>query len=160
MQNGEHDILSKKYVQKKPAPAPKIKVSFKLYIQAYISHSPLPQVKLDKEYVKKLSRSTLVTPFLTASTTDTGAQVIILGHTHLSKMGLNISCLHSTDTIMDCADDTATGAMGVCFGCVRGKLAPINDLKAMRQMKMYRQNRQLVSDTCIASWRGDASPGT
>ena len=61
---------------------------------------------------------------------------------------------------MDCANDTVTGAMGVCFGCVRGKLAPINDLKAMRQMKMYRQNRQLVSDTCIASWRGDASPGT
>ena len=34
-----------------------------------------------------------------------------------------------------------------------GVKAPMNDLKAMQQMRMYRQHKQLVSDTCIASWR-------
>ena len=34
-----------------------------------------------------------------------------------------------------------------------GVKATMNDLKAMQQMIMYRQHRQLVSDTCIASWR-------
>ena len=29
----------------------------------------------------------------------------------------------------------------------------MNDLKAMQQMRMYRQLNQLVSDTCMASWR-------
>ena len=121
LQNEEHDVLSNKYLQKKPAPAPKIKVSSKLDIQAYKSHSLPLKVKLDKEYVKKLARSTLITPFFTASTADTGSQVIILGHTHLAKMGKNISCLHRTDAVMNCANATATGAMAVFFGCVRGK---------------------------------------
>ena len=35
LQNEEHDKLSNKFVQKKPAPAPKIKVSIKLNIPAY-----------------------------------------------------------------------------------------------------------------------------
>ena len=34
-----------------------------------------------------------------------------------------------------------------------GVNAPMNDLKAMQQMRMYRQFNQLVSDTCMASWR-------
>ena len=34
-----------------------------------------------------------------------------------------------------------------------GVNAPMNDLKAMQQMRMYRQYRPLVSDTCISSWR-------
>ena len=34
-----------------------------------------------------------------------------------------------------------------------GVKAPMNDLKAMQQMRMYRQFNQLVSDTCMASWR-------
>ena len=41
--------------------------------------------------------------------------------------------------------------------CLQGYLgvnAPMNDLKAMQQMRMYRQYRpSLVSDTCISSWR-------
>ena len=37
LQNEEHDVRSNKYIQKKPAPAPKIKVVFKLEIQAYKS---------------------------------------------------------------------------------------------------------------------------
>ena len=78
---------------------------------------------MDSEYAKKLAKSTMVSPYLTASTADTGAQVIILGHNHLDKVGLNISCLHRTETVMDCANATATGAMGVFFGCVRGKSA-------------------------------------
>ena len=86
-----------------------------------LTSQPSLEVKLDKEYVKKLYRSTLVTPFLTASKADTGAQVIILGHTHLAKMGKNISCLHRTDAVMNCANATAMGAMAVFFGCVRGK---------------------------------------
>ena len=51
---------------------------------------------MDREYAKKLARSTMVSPYLRASTAETGAQVIILGHNHLDKVGLNISCLHRT----------------------------------------------------------------
>ena len=63
----------------------------------------------------------MITPLLTASTADTGTQVIILGHNHLAKMGLNNLCLHRTETVMDCANSTVTGAIGVIFGCVRGQ---------------------------------------
>ena len=31
--------------------------------------------------------------------------------------------LHRTDTVMDCSNDTATVAMGVFFGCIKGKSA-------------------------------------
>ena len=56
----------------KPAPAPKIKVTFKVEIQVYKSHSQPLAVKLDLEYVKKLAKFTMITPLLTASTADTG----------------------------------------------------------------------------------------
>ena len=81
LQNEEHDKLSIKIMQKKPAPQPKIKVSIKLDIPAYISHSPPLEIKMGKEYLKKLTRSTTVSPDLAASTADTGAQVIILATT-------------------------------------------------------------------------------
>ena len=76
-----------------------------------------------KEYVKKMTTTTTVNPYLTVSTADTGAPVIILGHNHLNKMGLNISCLHRTETVMDCTNATAMWTMGVFFGCIRGKSA-------------------------------------
>ena len=47
--------------------------------------------------------------------------MIILGHNNLEKIRLNILCLHKTLTVLDCASSTATGAMGVFFGCARGK---------------------------------------
>ena len=71
-----------------------------------------------REYVKKMTTATMVNPYLTVSTADTGAQVIILGHNHLDKVALNISC--TPQRLMDCADNTATVAMGVFFGCIRG----------------------------------------
>ena len=49
-----------------------------------------------KEFVKKLTTTTTVNPYLSAPTGDTGAQVIMLGQNHLDKIGLNISCLLST----------------------------------------------------------------
>ena len=52
--NEEHDKLSNKFVQKKPAPAPKIKVSIKLNIAAYKSHSLPLEIKMDMEYAKPL----------------------------------------------------------------------------------------------------------
>ena len=64
---------------------------------------------------------TTINPYLSAPTADTGAQVIILGHSHSSKIGLNISCLPRTATVLDCANASATGAMGVSYGCIRGK---------------------------------------
>ena len=70
-----------------------------------------------KEFVKKLT--TMINPYLSAPTADTGAQVI--GHNHLSKIGLNISCLHRTDAVLDCANASATVAMGMFHGCIRGK---------------------------------------
>ena len=74
MPNEEHDKLSNKFVQKKPAQSPKIKVSIKLYIPAYKSHSPPLEIKMDSEYTKKLAKSTMVSPYLTGSTADTGAR--------------------------------------------------------------------------------------
>ena len=45
LQNEEYNKLSNKFVEKKPALSPKIKVSIKLDIQAYKAHSsPLEQV--------------------------------------------------------------------------------------------------------------------
>ena len=100
----------------KPALSPKIKVSVKLNIQAYKSHSPPLKIMINKEYVKKMTITNMINPYLSVSTGDTGAQVIILGHNHLNKVGLNFSCLHRTETVMDCANATAKGAMGVFFG--------------------------------------------
>ena len=68
-----------------------------------------------------MTTANMINPYLSVSTADTGNQVIILGHNHLNKVGLNISCLHRTETVMDCANATATGAMGVFFGCIRCK---------------------------------------
>ena len=73
------------------------------------------EVKFSTDYVRFLSKSSVITPFFTASTADTGAQVIILGHNHLESIGLNISCLHKTLTVLDFANLTATGAMGVFY---------------------------------------------
>ena len=49
--------------------------------------------------------------------------MIILGHNHLESIRLKIPCLHKTSTVLDCANLTVTGAMGVFYGCVRGKSA-------------------------------------
>jgi hypothetical protein len=35
--------------------------------------------------------------------------VTVLGHNHLAKMGLNISCMHRTNMVMDCANLMVTG---------------------------------------------------
>ena len=88
LQNEEHDKLPNKFVQKKPAPPPKIKVSIKLDIPSYKAHSSPFKIKMDREYVKKLTKSTTVSPYLTASTTDTGSQVIILGYNYLGQGGI------------------------------------------------------------------------
>ena len=40
LQNEQFNKLSNKFIQKRPDPAPKIKVSIKLDIPAYKSHSP------------------------------------------------------------------------------------------------------------------------
>jgi hypothetical protein len=102
---------------------------------------------MDREYAKKLARSTMVSPYLRASTAETGAQVIILGHNHLDKVGLNISCLHRTKTVMDCFNDTATGAMGVFFGCVRGKSAATGKMLVHRGMVYVIERRIMMAMT-------------
>ena len=76
-----------------------------------------------KEFVKKLTMTTTINPYLWAPTANTGAQVIILGHNHLGKKGLNILCLHRTTVVPDCANASTSGAMGVFYGCIRGKSA-------------------------------------
>jgi hypothetical protein len=42
---------------------------------------------MTRESVKKLTTTTTINPYLLAPTADTGAQVIILGHNHLTKIG-------------------------------------------------------------------------
>ena len=78
---------------------------------------------MTKEFVKKLTTTPTINPYISAPTADTGAQVIILGQNHLTKIGLNISCLHRMAAVLDCANASATGAMGVFYGCIRGKSA-------------------------------------
>ena len=56
------------------------------------TNSPPLEIQMAREYVKKMTTATMVNPYLTVSTADTGAQVIILGHNHLDKVALNISC--------------------------------------------------------------------
>ena len=68
-------------------PKSKSALRWLMVIQAYKSHSPPLAVKLDLEYVKLLAKSTMITPLLTASMADTGAQVIILEHNHLACTG-------------------------------------------------------------------------
>jgi hypothetical protein len=86
---------------------------------AYKTHSPPLKIMMTREFVKKLTTTTTINPYLSAP----GAQVIILGHNHLSKIGWNISCLHRTAAVLDCANASATRAMGVLYGCIRGKSA-------------------------------------
>ena len=38
------------------------------------------------------------------------------------RLGLNITCLHCTSAVLDCANASANGAMGMFYGCIRGKL--------------------------------------
>ena len=56
---------------------------------------------MTKEFVKKLTTTTTFNPYLSAPTADAGAQVIILGHNHLSRIGLTISSLHHTAAVLD-----------------------------------------------------------
>ena len=65
--------------------------------------------------------TTTINPYLSSPKADTGAQVIIRGHNHLSKIGLNTTCLHRTAAVVNCANASATGAMGMFYGCIRGK---------------------------------------
>ena len=110
MSNEEYQQLSNKFVEQKPALSPKIQVNVKLDIQAYKSHSPPLKIMMTKEFVKKLTTMTTINPYLTAPMANTGTQVIILGHNHLSKIGLNISCLHRTVAVLDCANASIRGA--------------------------------------------------
>ena len=64
LQNEQFD----KFIKMRPDPVPKIKISIKLDIPSYKSHSPPLQVKYSKDYVRFLSKSTIITPFITAST--------------------------------------------------------------------------------------------
>ena len=121
MPNEKYNKLSKKFVEEKPALSQKIKVSSKLDIQAYKSHSLPLKIMMAKEFMKKMTTTNMINPYLSESTADTGAQVIILGHNHNHRIGLNIPCLHRTEMVLDCANASATGAMGVFFGCIRGK---------------------------------------
>jgi hypothetical protein len=109
--NEEYHKLLKKFVEKKPALSPKIRVSVKLDIQANESHSPPLKIMMAEEFGRKLATMTTINPYLSAPTADTVAQVIILGHNHSGKIGLNISCLPRTATLLDCANASATGAM-------------------------------------------------
>ena len=49
---------------------------------------------------------------------------------------MNISCLHPTETVMDCANVTATCALKVFFGYIRGKSAVTGKTLVHRRM-MY-----------------------
>jgi hypothetical protein len=61
----------------------------KLDIQAYKSHSTPLKIIMAKEFMKKMITMTTINPHLSVSMADNGAQVIILGHNRLSKIGLN-----------------------------------------------------------------------
>ena len=113
MSNKEYHQLSNKFVEQKPALSPTIQVNIKLDIKAYKTHSLPLEIMMTREIVKKLTTTTTINPYLSAPTADTGAQVIILGHNHLSKIGLHIACLHRTAAVLDCANASATGALGV-----------------------------------------------
>ena len=52
----------------------------------------------------------------------------------MAKMGLSTSCLHTTDTVMDCANSTVTKAIGVFFGCVRGQSEVTGKMLVQREM--------------------------
>ena len=76
---------------------------------------------MNEEFVKQPTTTTTINPYLSAPTAHSGEQVIILWHNHLNKIGLNILCLHRTDAVLDCANASATVAMGMFHGCIRGK---------------------------------------
>ena len=76
-----------------------------------------------KEFVKKLTMTATVNSYLSATTAGTGAHMIILGQNHLDKIGLNISFLHRTTAVLDCANASAIWAMGIFYGCIRGRSA-------------------------------------
>ena len=73
LQNQQFDKLLNKFVQRRPDPALKIMVSIKLDIQAFKSQSPPLEVKFSADYVKFLSKSSVIRPCFTTSTADTGA---------------------------------------------------------------------------------------
>ena len=87
-----------------------IMVNIKLDIMVYKTHSTPLKIMMAKEFVRKLATATTVNPYLSAPTADTRAQLIIVGHNHLDKIGLNISCFHRTKAVLDCANASATGA--------------------------------------------------
>ena len=101
----------------KPAVAPRLQVSIKLDIQSYKSHSPPLECRLRQEFFQD-SGSQLYT---VTSTADTGAKTNILGLNHLNKIGLTVSCLHRTPTVLDCANATVSDVIGVFLGCIRGE---------------------------------------
>ena len=98
LSNEEYQQHSNQFVEQKPSLSP---VDVKLDIQAYKSQSPPLKIMMTKEFMKKLTTMIMINPYLAAPTANSGAQVIILGHNHLSKIGLNISCLHRTAAVLD-----------------------------------------------------------
>ena len=118
LKNEEFDHYLNKYVERKPAPPPKINVSIKLDIRSYKTHDPPLECKIALDYVQKCKDSKLQ-PYVAASTADTGAQANILGLNHLNKLGLNIGCLHRSATIMDCANSSKNEVIGAFLGCIR-----------------------------------------
>jgi hypothetical protein len=60
LSNEEYLQLPNKFVEQKPALLTKIQVNVKLDIQAYTSHSPPLKIMMTKEFVKKLTTTTLL----------------------------------------------------------------------------------------------------
>ena len=122
LSNEEFDKVLQKFVKKPAAPPPTIKITVRLDIAAYVEHDPVLDARLTEEFLNKLkSRGEPMPPHQVTATTDTGAQAIIMGHTHLEKMGLDMSSLHMSSVTMDCANSTAMNALGVFYGYIRGK---------------------------------------
>ena len=138
----EHEEWSPKHKSfvKSSLPAePKLEIKMCVDVPAYKQHRP-PLTCLMNQYRNgidqgKIKHGTAWNQGSFFSTTaDTGAQVNIIGVHHIQKLGLEVNCLLRTRMVVNCANDTLGGILGVFYARIEAKHSTTGQMIQLRSM--------------------------
>ena len=81
-----------------------------------------------------------------SSTANTGAQVTIIGVNHIDKIRLTVPMLLKTKMVVNCANDTLGGILGVFYAKIHfhGKY--------WRSLDVFRQTSQRLDSLIMQTW--------
>ena len=85
----EYSYGEGKFLEMEPAATPNVTVTVCLFIEGYKSHDPPLDPKMVTSFIKQ-HEGKVIPPYETgAATSDSGAQVTIMGEDHIRHIGLN-----------------------------------------------------------------------